>query len=687
MANQTDSNFDYVSEIWDVAEYVRDVIKRAEFNKLVLPFTMLRRLECALEPTRADVLKALEEHEHEWGREDDNYCAASKKAFFNVTNFRLNNLGSTDTLEALTSYIDGFSPNARDIMKRFKMEETCKTLDEHGMLYYVCGKFAELPLSPEEVSDREMSNIYEHLIQRYGEAIAENAEDFMTPKDVVRLAVGMIFANDDELMTSDTGIVRTLYDPTMGTGGFISDALDQLEEWHKDKKMVAPAVIVPYGQEIESESWAMGKAAMLLRNVSNEDSDEYDSMKDMSAHIMYGDTLNDDKFPYEKFDYILSNPPYGKKWEKEKDDVISEATKLGFDGRFGAGVPSIDDGSMLFLQHVVSKMKPASEGGSKAGIVLSASPLFTGKPGSGPSNIRRWLFKEDVIDCIVKLPESIFFRTGISTYLWILNTNKPEERRGKMQLIDASSKKKLMPKNQGNKRYEIDDIQRNWIVQTYIDGHNHGSSVIVPYEAFEYRQVTTQRPLHAILRLSKENLISLMNETAFTKLSSENSEVMLDYCTSLVEEFQSDAFPYEIADDIVKEARKLMVKPELTAAVMAKCLRDTTIEKNSKHPLVHDRNGNVIPDPDLTDTENIPFGTDFDEYMEKEVLPYAPESWIDETVVDKGPMQDGEVGIVGTGISFNRYFYHYQEPRKPEEIAKEIIELESEIESFMKEFL
>ena len=686
MANQTDSNFDYVSEIWAVAEYVRDVIKRAEFNKLVLPFTMLRRLECALEPTRADVLKALEEHEHEWGREDDNYCAFSKKAFFNVTNFRLNNLGSTDTLDALTAYIDGFSPNARDIMKRFKMEETCKTLDEKGMLYYVCGQFAKLPLSPEEVSDREMSNIYEHLIQRYGEAIAENAEDFMTPKDVVRLAVGMIFANDDELMTSDTGIVRTLYDPTMGTGGFISDALDQLEEWHKDKKMVAPAVIVPYGQEIEDVSWAMAKAAMLLRNVSNEDSDEYDSIKDMSAHIMLGDTLTEDKFEYDKFDYILSNPPYGKEWKKQKEDVMKEVGRR-FDGRFGAGVPAITDGSMLFLQHVVSKMKSAEEGGSKAGIVLSASPLFTGDAGSGPSSIRRWLFEKDVIDCIVKLPESIFFRTGISTYLWILNTNKIEERKGKIQLIDASGKKKLMQKNQGNKRYEIDETQRNWIVKTYVDGYDHGNSVIVPYETFEFRQVTTQRPLHAVLRLSKENLVKFMDETSSVKLSSENKTVMMDYCLSLVEEMGSDIVPYEIADDIVKEARKLMTKPELTVAVLAKNLRDTTIEKNPQYPLVHDKNGDIISDSELTDTENIPFGTSFEEYMQAEVLPYAPETWIDETVVDKGPLQDGKVGVVGTNISFNKFFYQYKEPRKPAEIANELLELESGLEEFMKEFL
>ncbi len=683
---ELNENFDYAKEIWDVADLIRGPIKTSEYNRVILPFTMLRRLECALEPTRQAVIKAVEDHEAEWGRESDNYCTFSGKAFYNTTNFRLNSLGSSDTLEALMGYIDGFSENARTIMKRFKMEETCKTLDEHGMLYLVCGKFAAFDLSPETVSDREMSNIYEHLIQKFGESIAENAEDFMTPKDVVRLAVGMIFANDDELMTSDTGIVRTLYDPTMGTGGFISDALDQLDEWHKDKKMTAPAIIVPYGQEYEPESWAMGKAAMLLRNVSNEDNDVYDQIKDMSAHIEYGDTLNDDKFEYDRFDYILSNPPYGKKWEPEQADVLAEA-RLGFSGRFGAGLPSVDDGSMLFLQHVVSKMKSEEEGGSKAGIVLSASPLFTGDAGSGPSNIRRWLFEKDVIDCIVKLPESIFFRTGINTYLWILNSAKPEGRKGMIQLIDASDRKSSLRKNQGNKRYEVNDTDRQWIIDTYVNGHDHGNSVLVPYDTFMFRKVTTQRPLRAALKLSEANIDTLLEAKALNKLSVANKEVLKSFFTELVQESGKDTIDYETAESFAKTVREDMQKPEVAAAVIAKALRDFCLVKSEKCPLVKDKNGNVVADPDLKDTENIPFGTDFDDYMVKEVLPYAPETWIDTSVLDKGPLQDGQVGIVGTNISFNKFFYHYEEPRKPEDIAREILELESGLEGFMKGFL
>ncbi len=675
-------NFDYVNEIWKIADYVRDTIKRSEYNRVILPFALLRRLECALEPTREAVVKALKKHEAKWGRESSNYCQYSGKAFFNVTSFRLNNLGATDTLEALMAYINGFSPNAREILLRFKMEETCKTLQEKGMLYEVCRRFSTFDLNPENVSDREMSNIYEHLIQRFGEEIAEDAEDFMTPRDVVRLAIGMLFANDDELMNSDKGIVRTLYDPTMGTGGFITDALDLLDEWHKVKKMIAPAVIVPYGQECEDESWAMGKSNLLLRNVGDTQQDQYNAIKDLSAHIMLGDTLMDDKFADSTFNFILSNPPYGKKWEKQKDSVEEEA-KLGFKGRFGAGLPSIDDGSMLFLQHVVSKFAPVEKGGGKAGIVLSGSPLFTGDAGSGPSNIRRWLFEKDYIDCIVKLPSEIFFRTGISTYLWILSNKKSADRKGLIQLIDASDMKTTMKKPQGNKRYCISEEQINWIIRTYVDGHDHGKSVLVPKDAFMFRKVTTQRPLHMAIIVNENRLNEFFDLKPMTKFSHDNKAILKAALLRSTEE----ELPYDWASTFAKEIRRSMVKPEATPAELTKAILDVFGVKNKKYDIVLDKNGKPVPDPDFKDFENIPFGTSFEDYMNKEVLPYACGTWIDESVMDKGPLQDGEVGVVGTNISFNKYFYHYEQPRKPEDIAAEILDIERGLESFMEGFL
>lgn len=684
----TNEKFDYASEIWGIANYLYGSgVVRSDYHKVILPFTMLRRLECALEPTRDAVLKAVAEHESDWGLDHDNYCNFSKKAFYNVTAFRLNTLGSTDTYDALEAYLDGFSPNARDIFENFSIKTVAKTLQKSDLLYDICKKFAAFNLSPEAVSDREMSNIYEHLIQRFGETINEQAEDFMTPKDVVRLATGMIFANEDEVLSSDSGIVRTLYDPTMGTGGFLADALDQVDEWNRERKMVAPTVFVPYGQELVDQTYAMGKASMMLRNISDESKDIYDSTKDMSSHIKGPkNTLNDDQFPDDKFDYIVSNPPFGQEWKKESADVMDEA-RLGFRGRFGAGLPSVDDGTMLFMQHVVSKMKDESEGGSHACIVTSASPLFTGDAGSGPSNIRRWLFKKDVVDCIVKLPDQIFYRTGINTYLWIMNTRKPEHRKGMVQLIDASGLKTALRKSQGNKRYEISASDRQWIIQTYIDGHDHGNSVMVPVETFMYRKVTTQRPLRAVIRLSEENMSTVMEDPTLAQLSVANKAVLKSYVADLVKENGKEIVPYEIVDEIAKKARAEMSKPEAGAAVIAKALRKICLERGENYPEVKDSKGFIIPDPELKDTENIPLDTTFEKYMASEVLPYASGTWIDEDVTDKGPLSDSQVGILGVSISFNRFFYHYEEPRKPEEIAAEIRDLEKSLDGFMEGLL
>lgn len=678
----TIERFDYENEIWDIADYVRDIIKRSEYNRIVLPFSLLRRLECALESTRDAVCECVEENEKEWGRENDNYCQISGKPFYNVTAFRLNNLGAIDTFEALMAYINGFSSNAREIFTKFRIEETAKTLQEGGLLYEVCRRFSTFDLSPETVSDREMSDIYEHLIQRYGESIAEDAEDFMTPKDIVRLAVEMLFANDDEVLNSDNGVIRTLYDPTVGSGGFICDALDLLDEWQENKKMKAPTVIVPYAQEIEGESWAVTKANLLLRNVSNQDKDQYDAIKDMSAHVAYGDTLADDEFKYQTFNYILSNPPYGKKWEKSKSAVEEEA-KLGFRGRFGAGLPPIGDGSMLFLQHVCSKFAPVSEGGGKAGIVLSASPLFTGDAGSGCSNIRRWLLKKDYIDCIVKLGTGEFFRTSINTYLWILSNNKPESRKDYIQLIDASDMKTSMRKNIGKKRYEMSDEQRAWVVNAYVNGEINEHSVIVPASDFMFRQITTYRPLRAEIHMNPEKVSELMTIPIVMKLSDANKDVLRN---AVIQSGYTN-HPYGWETAFAKKIRSNMENPNISGPQLAKAILDVFMVKGTEYPIVKDNKGNIIPDPDSKDTENVPFDETFDAYMKREVLPYAPETFIDKSVIDKGPLQDGKVGVVGTNISFNKYFYHYEEPRNPQEIAAEILELENGLETFMEGFL
>ncbi|MBT1162891.1 class I SAM-dependent DNA methyltransferase [Bifidobacterium sp. SO1] len=677
------TTFDYVGEIWSIADWVRDVIRPADYNKLILPFALLRRLECALEPTRDAVCKAYEQHGKDWGLENEAYCEYSGKSFYNISSFRLNDLGVNNTLDALMTYVDGFSPNARDILTRFKIRETCQDLQDEGMLHEVCMRFAGFDLSPETVSDRMMSDIYEHLIQRYGEEIAQGAEDFMTPRDVVRLAVSLVFANEDAFLNSNDGSVRSLYDGTCGTCGFISDALDLLDEWKERNPGKVSASIVPYGQEREGVTWAVGKTNLLLRNVSAKGQDRFDRMKDLSEHIMQGDTLSDDRFEGKTFHYQLTNPPYGKEWKVEEDAVRKEAS-YGFKGRFGAGLPAIGDGSMLFIQNVAAKLKPVEEGGGKAAIVLSGSPLFNGDAGSGPSNIRRWLFEKDYIDCIVKLPTEIFFRTGISTYIWILSNKKPEGRKGMIQLIDASSKRVPLKRNLGNKRYEISDEQIDWITRTYIDGHDHGDSVIVPAEEFMFRQIATRQPLHMRITVDAERTDELFAVSKpMGKTDEANRRIIRDWMT----EHDGETHDYQWAATAVNELGKLMDKPKPPKSQLHKAITTVFGMRDPEAPIAVDDKGNTIYDPELNDKENIPYGMEFDQYMRTEVLPYAPETSIDPNVKDSGPLQDDGVGAVGTSISFNRYFYQYEQPRDPKEIANEILELEDGVESFMKGFL
>ena len=674
--------FDYVNKIWAIADYVRDVIRPADYNKLILPFAVLRRFECALESTRERVYKQVQKGV--WDDDDPRYCVLSGHCFFNTTSFRLNDLGASRTYDALMSYIGGFSENAREVLLKFQMENTCKTLDDKGMLYEVCTRFSGFDLGPDAVSDRLMSDIYEHLIERYGEEISQDAEDFMTPRDVARLATALLFANEESMLNATNGDVKTLYDGSCGTCGFISDALDLLEEWHRDGSTGAPTRIIPYGQELEDATWAMGKAALMLRNIADGSGDVADRMNDLAKNIMLGDTLDDDQFSHMTFDYQLTNPPYGKKWEKEQKAVKDEAA-LGEGGRFAAGIPPISDGSMLFLQNLATKMTPVEKGGGKAAIVLSGSPLFSNQ--GGQSNIRRWLFAEDLVECIVKLPTSIFFRTGITTYIWVLNNHKASNRTHRIQLIDASEQKIPLRKSLGNKRFEIGERQVDWIVRTYVDGHDHGKSVIVPDSDFMYRTITTQQPLHIKIMPRIDNLGTLFSHSKpMEKLNEESCQIIVNW----VQQKQSEdaELTYGEAEDAAKVLIKSMRPPKPPKAKLLAAIVAAFGRKSADYPVATDSRGAYVYDPDLKDEENVPFCMDISDYMEREVLPFAPEAVVDESVRDeKGMLADRDVGVVGTSISFNRYFYKYATPREPSVIAEEILALEDGLGASMKEFL
>lgn len=680
--------FDYVNEIWGIADYIRGAgIQTSDFNKVILPFVVLRRLECALEPTRDAVCKRHEKGT--WADDDPKYCALSEHCFYNLTSFTLSNLGAVNTYKALMAYVDGFSENARSVLKKFELDHTAAKLEEQNVLYEVCTRFAGFDLGPDAVSDRMMSDIYEHLIQRYGEEISEGAEDFMTPRDVVRLATSLLFANEDEVLAGDSGEIRSVYDGTCGTGGFLADALDLLDEWHDKGQLSAPTRFTPYGQEFTPVTWAMGKSAMMLRNVAG--GDVLDQMNDLSANIAYGDTLSNDRFAGKTFDYQLTNPPYGKDWNVEKPAVLGEMTE-GFAGRFGAGKPASSDGSMLFIQNVAAKMKAPEEGGGKAAIVLSGSPLFNGDAGSGEASIRRWLLQEDLIDCIVQLPTDIFFRTGITTYIWILNNRKPANRQGMVQLIDASDRRTALRKTQGNKRFKVSEADAEWVVRTYVDGHDHGKSVMVPATDFMYRKVTTQRPLRVRFDVSEDKVGAFKD--CFPKLTVDD-EAAIDSMVSSNPGRHDYAWALDAASALHRE---LTAKSKPSKDKIVSAMVDVFGTRDESAPVALDAKGEPVWDKEFKDSENVPYSMDVDEYMAKEVLPYAPDAVVDETVTDEpkldkktgitsNPLGDGKVGVVGASISFNRYFYEYEKVREPEAVADEIRALQAELDGSLEEVL
>jgi type I restriction enzyme M protein len=512
-----------------------------------------------------------------------------------------------------------------------------------------------------------MSNIYEHLIRRFGSEVNEAAEDFMTPRDVVHLATTLLLDPDDELFRNNPGLIRTLYDPTCGTGGFLSDAMNHVDGFRAQDKV--PPILIPYGQELEPETHAVALANMLLRRLETEPA------RDLSANIAGPkSTLSKDAFAGKHFHYCLSNPPFGKKWEKDQVEVLREAKELGFSGRFGAGTPRVSDGSMLFVQHLVDKLERPEHGGGRAAIILSGSPLFTGNAGQGESEIRRWLLEKDYIEAIVALPSDIFFRTGIGTYIWLLTNKKPEERRGKVQLIDATAIHSPMRKGEGNKRRFINDEQIRQIAHLYADFQSGESVRIVDYRDFGYRRIRVLRPLRLAVQVSEEGIAAFESNKAFAKLSDDAQAQW----GSLLREHIGHTYPYAWFDTFAAELKSAGLgkvgKPLSAALVASFGVRDPNA------PAVLDEEGNPVPDKELEDYENVPLGQDINEYMAAEVLPHVADAWVDIGYADE---QDKQIGKVGYEINFNCYFYKYVPPRDLQKIDAELKAVEKEIAALL----
>lgn len=642
--------------IWSVADLLRGDFKQSQYGRIILPFTVLRRLECVLAPTRDKVLATAESTKAlpELARHKLLLNAAGQ-SFYNTAKLTLDNLGEKQIGDNLDAYVRGFSREAFEVFEHFNFAASIDLLEDADLLYKVVRNFANVDLSPETVDNYHMGLVFEELIRKFAESSNETAGEHFTPRDIVRLTTSLVFAADDEALTT-AGVVRTIYDPTAGTGGFLSCGMEYLHELNPAARLAT------FGQELNPESFAICKADMLIKG------------QDIS-NIKLGNTLSDDQLPLEKFDYCLSNPPFGVDWKKVEKQVRDEHLLKGHSGRFGAGLPRVSDGSLLFLQHLIAKMKPE---GARIGIILNGSPLFTGGAGSGESEIRRYILEHDLLDTLVALPTDMFYNTGIATYIWVLSNHKPAERKGKVLLINASDMHSPMRKSLGSKRKQLSDEAIEQIVRLASRYEEGSIAKIFPTTAFGYRRITVERPLKlAFYPQDAERLASLTADKGWAKLDGTLQSAIL---TALGQFAEAKLLS---RDKFKKQLTKLLGEVKLPAPAF-KLLVSHLGEQDDAAEVCKTK-GEQEANADLRDNENVPLGEDIYDYLKREVLPHVPDAWIDTSKTD--PL-DGQVGIVGYEIPFNRHFYQYQPPRELaaidadlDAVAKEIMQLLAEVHS------
>jgi len=660
-----------VSFIWSVADLLRGPYRPNQFKDVMLPLTVLRRLDCVLEPTKDEVLNRMKKLE---GGKVKNVepilCRVTGVPFYNTSRYTFEKLkGDPNNIAAnLTNYIKGFSARAREIIEHFGFEDHIAKLDKADRLYLVIQRFSQIDLHPERVSNIEMGYIFEELIRRFNEASNEEAGDHFTPREVIRLMVNLLFMPDSDVLTT-RGIVKTLYDPACGTGGMLSVAEDYVRELNPDAQLEV------FGQDYNSQSYAICGSDMMIKGQNID-------------HIAFGDSFTDDHFPRHKFDYMLANPPFGVEWKPEESAIRREHEEQGFGGRFGAGLPRINDGSLLFLQHMISKMKDPKEGGTRLGIVFNGSPLFTGAAGSGESEIRRWIIENDWLEAIVALPDQLFYNTGIFTYLWIVTNRKEPSRRGKIQLVDATSFFKKMRKSLGNKRNEICDEQRDEITRLYGQFAEGEHVRIFDNADFGYQRITVERPLRLNFAVTDERLARLREAPAFANLATSRKRKDTKAAQTEIEEGRRqqeailEALQTLAALGVVKN-RDIFANTMQAAfkkaglkvpAALQKTILMALAERDETADICTDAKGNPEPDPDLRDYENVPLKESIDDYMKREVLPHVPDAWVDHSKTK-----------IGYEINFNRYFYKYTPPRPLEEIEADLKKIEGEIADMLAE--
>ena len=707
-----------VSFIWNVADLIRDSFKRGKYQDVILPLTVLRRLDCVLASTKDEVLRRQAELS---GRGlqglDGQLREAAGFYFYNTSRYDFDKLlADAPQLAAnLRNYIAGFSQNMREVLEKFDFDNTISKLDEAGLLFQVLERFKAVDLHPDKVDNPTMGTIFEELIRKFNESLDENPGEHFTPRDVVHLMVDLMLAGDAERI-SGAGVVRTVYDPCCGSGGMLMIAKEHISEGVRASgQQVRPPInanaeIHLFGQEVNPETWAVSKSDFFIKDPTGRDAD----------NIAFGSTLSNDRHASKTFDYVIANPPYGKDWKRDQEAVRREHER-GDAGRFGAGLPRISDGQTLFLLHMLARAKAPDQGGARIAIIMNGSPLFTGDVGSGESEIRRFIFENDLLEALVALPEQLFYNTGIATYVWLLTNRKAPARKGKVQLIDATAFWSPMRRSLGDKRREIpaeraEDILK--LVASFQDGEtralqqdgNGEESVvsrIYPNTRFGFRKITVERPLRLNFQSSPERIARVSEQKAFQNLAKSRKRG----AAGTAEEAEGRARQQAILtmlmllpDTLHKDREAFLT--ELTAAAdqadlklsapVKKAILSALSKRDEKAAICRDRDGQPEPDPQLRDTERVPLAqgadpTDSDglpgsvrAYFEKEVKAHVRDAWID---ISKRDHKDKLVGHIGYEINFNRYFYRYSAPRPLPEIQADIKSIEKEIREMLEDMV
>ena len=694
-----------VSFIWGVADLIRDTFKRSKYQDVILPLTVLRRLDCVLAPTKRKVLAVQAKYTGKIENLDPQLRRASGFAFYNTSRYDFEKLlaDAPHIAQNLRNYIAGFSPNMREVLEKFDFNNTIAKLDEAGLLFQVMQRFADpkVNLHPEAVDNATMGTIFEELIRKFNEALNENPGEHFTPRDVVHLMVDLLLAGDEERLRTK-GVVLSVYDPCCGSGGMLTIAKEHIAVGEtREGESRGDAVNVDadthlFGQEVNPETFAICKSDLFMKSADGRDAD----------NILFGSTLSNDRHARATFDYMIANPPYGKDWKRDQDAVRTEHDR-GAAGRFAPGLPRISDGQLLFLLHMLAHVKEPAQGGSRVAIIMNGSPLFTGDAGSGESEIRRWILENDLLEALIALPEQLFYNTGIATYVWVLTNRKRRERRGKVQLIDATSFWVPLRKSLGAKRRDVPFERKEDILRLMADFEDGATcrveqdgeerevvvSRVYPTTHFGFRKITVERPLRLDFQASPERIARLDDQRAFANLAvsrkrgaakakdeaagREQQAAIRALLGSLPDESFLDRALFE--GELAQAARREELK---LAAPVRKVILSALSERNDEAQICRDREDRPEPDPELRDTENVPLREDVESFFEREVKPHVPDAWID---ANRRDPQDGDVGLVGYEINFNRYFYEYRPPRPLEEIEADIQQVEKEIMAMLRE--